>query len=77
MSSINDEYEKLQILGQGSFATIWKVRHRKFEYVRALKVSKEVIPDENDAAYQKFLNECKVLLRIGTARSPASPRPWR
>ena len=70
MSSINDEYEKLQILGQGSFATIWKVRHRKFEYVRALKVSKEVIPDENDAAYQKFLNECKVLLRIGNGCHP-------
>ena len=70
MPSINDEYEKLQILGQGSFATIWKVRHRKFEYVRALKVSKEVIPDENDAAYQKFLNECKVLLRIGNGCHP-------
>lgn len=70
MPSINDEYDKLQILGQGSFATIWKVRHRKFEYVRALKVSKEVIPDENDAAYQKFLNECKVLLRIGNGCHP-------
>ena len=77
MPSINDEYEKLQILGQGSFATIWKVRHRKFEYVRALKVSKEVIPDENDAAYQKFLNECKVLLRIGNGCHPNIVRVYQ
>lgn len=70
MAYIDQEYEKLQLLGQGSFATIWKVRHRKLEYVRALKVSKEVIADENDHAYQVFLKECKVLLRLGNGCHP-------
>ena len=70
MAYIDQEYEKLQLLGQGSFASIWKVRHRKLEYVRALKVLKEVIANENDHAYQVFLKECKVLLRIGNGCHP-------
>ena len=70
MPYIDQEYEKLLLLGQGSFASIWKVRHRKLDYVRALKVSKEVIANENDHAYQVFLKECKVLLRIGNGCHP-------
>lgn len=70
MPYIDQEYEKLQLLGQGSFASIWKVRHRNLDYVRALKVSKEVIANENDHAYQVFLKECKVLLRIGNGCHP-------
>ena len=47
MASINDEYDKLQRLGSGSFATIWKVRHKTLGYVRALKVSKEEADKSN------------------------------
>ena len=65
MASINDEYEKLQIIGQGSFATIWKVRHRKYGYIRTLKILNTPVSDENDHAYQQFLKECTVLLNIG------------
>ncbi|MBR4803169.1 MAG: protein kinase [Bacteroidales bacterium] len=65
MSSINDEYEKLQIIGQGAFATIWKVRHRKYGYIRTLKILNTPVADENDHAYQQFLKECTVLLNIG------------
>ena len=65
MASINDEYEKLQIIGQGAFATIWKVRHRKYGYIRTLKILNTPVADENDHAYQQFLKECTVLLNIG------------
>jgi len=65
-----NEYEKIKLIGKGSFATIWKVRHIKFGYVRAIKVSNEMVEDENDPAYQSFLNECKVLLKIGNGSHP-------
>ncbi len=70
MPSINDEYEKLMLIGQGSFANIWKVRHKQLDYVRALKVSKEVVANERDKAYLQFLKECKVLLKIGNGGHP-------
>lgn len=65
-----NEYDKLNIIGKGGFATIWKVRHIKLGYVRAIKVSNEMVEDENDPAYQSFLNECKVLLKIGNGSHP-------
>ena len=65
MASINDEYEKLMLIGQGSFASIWKVRHRKYGYIRTLKILNTPVQDENDRAYQQFVKECTVLLNIG------------
>ena len=70
MASINDEYDKLQRLGSGSFATIWKVRHKTLGYVRAIKVSKEEVTSETEHAYQQFLKECTVLLKIGNGCHP-------
>lgn len=70
MSSIKDEYEKQYIIGKGSYATIWKARHRELGYVRALKMSNQMVEDESDPAYQSFLNECKVLLKIGNGSHP-------
>ena len=64
------EYEKLCMLGKGAFATIWKVRHNTLGYIRAIKVSKEDIDNENDKAYQTFLKECRVLLKIGNGAHP-------
>lgn len=68
--NFNDEYEKLRLLGQGAFAAIWKVRHRRYGYIRAVKVSNEVVESEEDKAYQTFLKECRVLLGIGNGSHP-------
>lgn len=65
-----EEYEKLRMLGKGAFASVYKVRHHDLGYVRAVKVSNEVIEDENDKSYQTFLNECRVLLKIGNGCHP-------
>ena len=58
------------MLGQGGFATIYKVRHRTLGYVRAIKVSQRDIDNENDKAYQTFLKECRILLKIGNGAHP-------
>lgn len=70
MATINDEYTKLKLIGRGSFAAVYKVRHNKLGYVRAIKVSNEQIESENDKAYQSFLNECRLLLQIGNGSHP-------
>ena len=64
------EYEKLRVLGKGAFASVYKVRHADLGYVRALKVSHELIEGKDDKAWQTFLNECRMLLRIGNGAHP-------
>ncbi len=64
------DYEKIELIGKGSFANIYKVKHLTLKYVRAIKVSNEMIDSEDDPAYQTFLNECKVLLKIGNGSHP-------
>ena len=52
-------------LGSGGFAKVYKVRHGQLGYIRAIRVLNEPVVDENSRTYQKFLRECKVLLRLG------------
>lgn len=59
------EYTLLGELGTGGFAKVYKVRHNELGYIRAIRVLNQPITDENSRTYQKFLRECKVLLRLG------------
>lgn len=59
------EYSLLGELGKGGFAKVYKVRHNELGYIRAIRVLNEPITDECSRTYQKFLHECKVLLRLG------------
>ena len=59
------EYTLLGELGTGGFAKVYKVRHNALGYIRAIRVLNETVTDENSRTYQKFLRECKVLLRLG------------
>ena len=59
------EYTLLGELGTGGFAKVYKVRHNRLGYIRAIRVLNEPVTDENSSTYQKFLRECKVLLRLG------------
>ena len=65
-----EDYEKIQRIGEGAFATVYKVRHAQLGYIRAIKVSKGFIEDTDDKAWQTFLEECKMLLRIGNGSHP-------
>lgn len=53
-----EEYTLLDELGQGGYATVYKVRHNKLGYIRAIRVLNATIAHgENDRTYQKFLEE--------------------
>lgn len=64
------EYTMLDELGRGGFATVYKVRHNELGYIRAVRVLNETIVDSNSPTWQKFLRECKVLLRLGNGNHP-------
>jgi serine/threonine protein kinase len=55
---------------EGAFATVYKVRHKGLGYIRAIRVLRETIVDESDQKYQKFLAECRLLLRLGNGGHP-------
>ena len=65
MANFLKEYTILAELGQGGFAKVYKVRHNALGYIRAIRVLSEPVTDESSRTYQKFLRECKVLLRLG------------
>jgi serine/threonine protein kinase len=65
-----NEYEILKKLGEGGFATVYKVRHNQLGYIRAIRVLNGEVSNENDKTYQSFLEECKMLLRLGNGGHP-------
>lgn len=66
-----EEYTLLDELGQGGFATVYKVRHNTLGYIRAIRVLNAIIAKgDSDPAYQKFLEECRLLLRLGNGNHP-------
>lgn len=66
-----EDYTLLDELGQGGYATVYKVRHNNLGYIRAIRVLNAIIAHgEADKTYQKFLEECKLLLRLGNGNHP-------
>ncbi len=66
-----NEYVRLKFLGQGSFAKIYKVKHRDLGYIRAIKVlTEELDEEEGSKVYETFLKECSLLLRLGNGTHP-------
>lgn len=68
--TLTEEYTLLQQLGTGGFATVYKARHNQLGYIRAIRMLNAFVPDEQSEIYQKFLRECKVLLRLGNGNHP-------
>jgi len=66
-----EDYTLLDELGQGGYATVYKVRHNQLGYIRAIRVLNAIIAHgENDPTYQNFLQECRLLLRLGNGNHP-------
>lgn len=64
------DYTMLDQIGKGGFATVYKVRHNRLGYIRAIRILDDTIKDENDPIYIKFLDECRLLLRLGNGNHP-------
>ncbi len=64
------DYTLLDELGRGGFATIYRVRHNELGYIRAIRVLHGTVVDEKSKAYQNFLSECKLWLRVGNGNHP-------
>ncbi len=66
-----EEYTLLDEIGQGGFATVYKVRHNELGYIRALRVMNAVIArGTEDKTYKRFIDECRLLMRIGNGNHP-------
>ena len=70
-NSFLQDYTLLGEAGKGGFATVYKVRHNELGYVRAVRVlNATIVRGAEDKTYQKFIEECRVLLRLGNGSHP-------
>ena len=62
-----DVYEKIQLLGEGAFGSVYKVRRNNMgtnEIIRALKeISKDILNESNESE-EELKNEIEVLKKI-------------
>lgn len=66
-----EDYTKLKPLGSGSYASVFKVRHNNLGYVRAIKILNQTLDrGEDDPVFEKFIDECRLLLRLGNGCHP-------
>lgn len=70
------KYIKLQYIGKGAFASVYKVRHAELGDVRAVKVLNDYIESKDDKAYQQLLNEYKILKAIDSGYHPNIVRTY-
>jgi len=58
-------------LDEGSYAKVYRVRHKTLGYVRAIKRSKNPVTNpDTDKEWNRFRKECRVLLRLGSGAHP-------
>lgn len=70
MKLFYEKYIKVEHIGRGANADVFKVKHAEWGDVRAIKVLNKYIESKSDRAYESFLKECKTLLAIGSGQNP-------
>lgn len=70
MPAFLEDYTMIDEIGSGGYATVYKVRHNELDYIRAIRVLDKTITNKSDNIYLKFLDECKLLLRLGNGNHP-------
>ena len=66
MALFGEYTDVITINDDGGQAIIYKVRHKEYGDVKALRVLKTSISREDDEAFLKFKDECKKLLRLSS-----------
>jgi calcium-dependent protein kinase len=56
-----DNYEKLNLLGKGTFGSVIKVKHKITGEIRAMKIIKNLYESNSNKTDDKFLREIQVL----------------
>ena len=56
-----DNYEKLNLLGKGTFGSVIKVKHKITGEIRAMKIIKNLYASNSNKTDDKFLREIQVL----------------
>ncbi|MCQ2260164.1 MAG: SUMF1/EgtB/PvdO family nonheme iron enzyme [Bacteroidales bacterium] len=67
---IKDEYTLFEGAGVGGYAKVFKARHNKLGYIRAIRILNDYVLDEEAPVYKKFEEECKKLLQLGNGCHP-------
>lgn len=70
MAAFLEDYTMLDEIGSGAYATVYKVRHNQLDYIRAIRVLDKTVTSTKDKLYLNFLEECKLLLRLGNGNHP-------
>ncbi|MDE6332345.1 MAG: serine/threonine protein kinase, partial [Muribaculaceae bacterium] len=70
MKLFYEKYIKIEHIGRGANADVFKVKHAEWGDVSAIKVLNNYIESKSDRAYESFLKECKTLLSIGSGQNP-------
>ena len=80
MALFGEYTDVITINDDGGQAIIYKVRHKEYGDVKALRVLRTNISGQNDDSYLKFKDECKKLLRLGSHPNIIKiyrPRFWK
>lgn len=65
------DFDEAIYLDEGSYAKIYRVRHKTLGYIRAIKRSKKPVTNpDTDKEWNRFRKECRVLLRLGSGAHP-------
>lgn len=63
-------FDKLSELGHGGYATVYKVRDKKYGNLRALRKLDNAVLDTEDKVYKNWERECGILMRLGNGNHP-------
>ena len=74
------ESQGYELLGEpkvGGFAIVVKVRHVKNNYIRAFKILKEAVFNQESKAYKDFVKEFETLRKLGDGNHPNIVRVYQ
>lgn len=66
----NTRYDKLSSLGEGGYATVYKVRDKKYGNLKALRKLNSAVDDPNSKVYKNWERECEIMMYLSSGNHP-------